>query len=218
MMGSPEKPTYDSGDDLRREVHGRVRRFAQLRSVRRVLAPSVRELQKEAQSDLGRTLREALQRLSSQAANIDVPNEGDRFLFSSSLETIDHELDETAIKLLDYATHIDSAQLRATLPRVHERHPSDVVALLELLIEDREQILSRMPVIEYLVTLLATEERDGRRMISKDPATISPLLRSLAAERASQNVVDTQGFELELYEASGLDASDSTACARPRCA
>jgi hypothetical protein len=167
-------------------------------------------LQADGDFTLGRTIREALSRLSNQTDELEELSDGDRFLFTSALENVDRELEEAAKHLLGCADEVGPAQLRSTLPRLIEQHPGEVLALLELLLEVREGIEARLPTIEYLVTLLSTIERDGRRSIGRDPVTLSPILEQLALDIAEHAVVDTSAFELELFQASALESGDES--------
>jgi hypothetical protein len=200
-----------SAEGIRSEVRKRVQLFARLRSARRVLAASMISLQDEDQPQLGRTLREALDSLSKQAASLDEPNDGDRLLFSSSLNGIDLELENSRRFLLDCADEVGPSKLRSTLPRVQQQHPGEVMALLELLLSDRDAILTRIPIIEYLITLLSTREHDGRRSISQDPAVLTSELKTVAVELERSGPIDTSQLELEFFQASSLDPSDASA-------
>jgi len=197
-------------DELRNEVKARIQRFARLRSTHRVLAPSVMRLQADGDFTLGRTIREALSRLSKQTDELDELSDGDQFLFSSALENVDRELEEAAEHLLGCADEVGPAQLRSTLPRIMEQHAGEVLALLELMIEHREGIETRLPTVEYLITLLSTSERGGRRSIGRDPVTLSPMLEQLAIDLMSEGAPDTSGFELELFQASALESGDES--------
>ena len=203
-------PEFESADDVRTEIKLRIHRFAQLRSVHRVLAPSIIALQEADQAQLGRTLREALGRLSVQAKDLTELTDGDRFLFTSGLDGIDRELDGLGTYLLECASGVGPAQMRSTVPRIVEQHPGEVLALLDLLIADGDALEGRLATIEYLITLLSTSERDGRRSICHDPAMLTDDLRALTAEIGARAEVDTASFELDLFQASSLNPADAS--------
>lgn len=101
---------------------------------------------------------------------------------------------------------IDFVALRASIPRAVERNRREVIALLEALLCDRENLQERLPRVEYLITILSTEEVDGRRNIVHDPTALTPMIEEFASEIPDSAEADT--VAMELYQAATLD-SDS---------
>ncbi len=74
------------------------------------------------------------------------------------------------------------AALRAILPHQLLRQQSQVVALLDLALRDLDRLAMRLPLIDYLVTLLSIEPGPGPRPAVRDPVSISPGLEALCRE------------------------------------
>ncbi|MBJ22666.1 MAG: hypothetical protein GY910_12730 [bacterium] len=72
-------------------------------------------------------------------------------------------------ELLKQFDALDFVALRAGIPRSVATHRHEGVALLVTLLGARAALLGRLPRVEYLITMLSTEEADHRRNIVTTP-------------------------------------------------
>jgi hypothetical protein len=160
-------------------VAGRVRRYAMLRAAQRALSP-IRSLPGRLPGE--DTLRQIRLRLGELAedqregadVSAEAATETDR---SAVLADLDRMLADVAREFRSIAAEISFAELRANLPRLRESQPHEVVALLDLCLEDEEDAAQFVNVVDYLATLLATEFRRGERVLGTDPVMVSGHLR-----------------------------------------
>jgi hypothetical protein len=177
--------------------------FARLRSAERAMpTAAIQMAHAEAQESRASSLRETLSVLASKEAPPKVLAQE----LNARLGELDQKLDDLRRDLLERFDSIPFVALRASIPRSVESHRSEVAALLEVLLRDRNELLERLPRVEYLITMLSTEEDEGRRNIVHDPVTLTPALEDFSVE--SLEAVDADAIAMELYQAAELD-SDS---------
>ncbi len=155
----------------------RLKRFAALRAAQRVLVPSVRPPGLEPAEEEARSILSDMQALRAQ-----VRSPGSRSAPGASpadLQRIDESLTRLASHLLRLVDSIPLPQLRATLPDLARGHPEEVAALVDLVLEGGLDA-QRFGLLDYAVTLLSSEERDGHRVLTKDPGEVTPLLAGRA--------------------------------------
>jgi hypothetical protein len=185
-------------------VRERVERYASLRSALRVLAPSIRL---HAESGLDSTFAEIRGWLREAAAS---PAEGShRPERASLLAKIDSYLDILAGEILAQLRAIPLAQLRATLPAHRDAHPDEVAALLDVCTSPPGLGFDAADLLDYLITLLATEAVDGRKRVTHDPVELVPALSArCAAAEATLSAADLarvfEGARLELERGEPL--------------
>ncbi len=162
--------TEEQAKITRSDVVARVRRFAALRAAQRALSPSVRS--PETLPDLVplRALRSQLQALMAAVESRDKGEAAD-----PTLDTFgaDMALDGYARQLRLVAGGVTLPQLRASLPELAKQQRDEVVALLDLLIEEDGGIDSRMSVIDYLITLLCVVRQGDSWSMVVDPPNVS---------------------------------------------
>ena len=155
-----------------KDVVGRINRYSSLRSVERALSPSVRRRLPLAGAGRRQGVLLRLQRLLDGALSrgatpiepaVDV----------ESLRSVDAELDGLSDRLAGTLRSTPLAQFRATLPGVVTRHRTDAVALLDFWLDARRPDADSLHLIDYLITLLATDEVDGQITVVADPSTVS---------------------------------------------
>jgi len=94
---------------------------------------------------------------------------------------IDRSLAEFAKQVLDVFEQASLAQLRSTLPRVRGKYPEEVAALLDLCLDAPERIPRFWSAFEYLITLLSSEDRNGRREVTHDPVRLTDRMQAYCA-------------------------------------
>ncbi len=80
-------------------------------------------------------------------------------------------------------TGLDFSEIRAAMPQVRDSRPQEAAALLDVCLgcETPERL---DPILDYLVTLLATDPSGGGRVLARDPVSITPRLQSMCASVA----------------------------------
>jgi len=169
-----------------KDVVGRINRYSALRSVERALSPSVRRRLPLAGAGRRQGVLLRLQRLLDGAlARGFTPIEP--AVDVEHLRSVDDELEALASQLTVTLRGTPLAQFRATLPGVVITHRSDAVALLDFWIERMSPEEDPLHLIDYLITLLATDEVDGRTTVVADPASVSA-----GVERACRALADAK--------------------------
>jgi hypothetical protein len=192
------------------EVQRCLRRFAGFRSAQRALAPSVAELREESAQVDGQRLREQLENLAGQWKALDALDRPDPVKVEdvcAGFATVDEELSTLCDELRQYADDVHPVQMRSTLPEIARRHRREVCALLDLLIEDPQGLNRRRTTIEYLITLLATDDESGSRKISHDPVRLTPSMQALCERVESESSAMSEQYELDFFEAANVDDS-----------
>jgi hypothetical protein len=175
-------------------------RFARLRSAERAMpTAAIRMANAEAQESRASSLRATLSELASKEAPPKVLAQE----LNSRLGELDQQLDDLKGVLLERFDSIPFVELRATIPRSVESHRNEALALLDVLMSDRDGLPERLPRVEYLITMLATEEDEGRRNIVHDPVTLTPGLENFPVD--SLKSADAEAIAMELYQAAELD-------------
>jgi hypothetical protein len=156
-------------------VMARVRRFAALRAARRALVPSVRSIDVfppvEPLRGVQGQLKELVARLQQGRAD-DLAN--------VSLNGIDEVLDSFANGLRQVADDVPLPQYRATLTETARDQREEVVALLDLVLEDLPGIPKRLNLIDLLITLLAIAKEGDSWSTVIDPPNVSERTRALS--------------------------------------
>jgi hypothetical protein len=158
-------------------VRGRIERFARLRAALRALAPSIHFSDREGLDEAFSELRGWLRRATSLAA--DAPD-----ALPNLLARIDSNLDVLRGELFAHLRRLSLAQLRSTLPAHRAAHPEEVLALLDECLFGYDGPDSAA-VLDYLITLLATESAGGRKHLACDPAELSAALAAHCAAAAA---------------------------------
>lgn len=166
------------------QLNVRVRRFAALRAAQRALAPSVRSPESLPPLEPIRAIRDQLRaqlaRIGDPAHSGPPPKPGG--VGPPDLAAIDAALNGYAHQLRRVADDVPVAQFRASLPELAKEQREEVIALLDLLLEDRAGIASRVALIDYLITLLCTARQDGVWRVVIDPPNVSELTRQLSLD------------------------------------
>ena len=179
----------------------RMALFARLRSANRALPAAASDMATAEEVERrAAALRERLAELAAKEGPAkDLAN-----LLNSAMGDLDSEISSMQIDLLGRFDGIPFVSLRASIPRSVETHRREVIALLEVLLGDDRDLLERLPRVEYLITMLSTEEVDGRRNIIHDPTKLTPKLENFAVDSLDSQEADA--VAMELYQSATLDS------------
>lgn len=181
----------------------RMALFARLRSANRALPAAASDLGAvERRENAASALRAKLSELAARESPAEVLAKD----LNDATPELDSQLQDMKQDLLERFDEIPFVSLRASIPRSVESHRPEVVALLEILLGERRALLERLPRVEYLITMLSTDEVDGRRNIVHDPVKLTPLLDNFSVDEIDSAEADA--VAMELYQAATLD-SDS---------
>jgi len=177
---------FDADEEIQAEapitrasVHARARRFAVLRAAQRALDPSS-AVPSEGQLDALSDLRAQLGRLTVLFEDPD--GEPDTAGIQEEIQQLDGALDGYSQMLCSVLERVPLAQLRASLKLDTHDQRVEVAALLELCLESEPHPLRHLSIVDYLVTLLSANRRDGRWIVELDPADLNDTLRNRCFE------------------------------------
>jgi len=189
------------------EVGRRIRLFASIQAAHRALAREAHPSELAPLRDEARDLLVRLQNLAGSVASGEAA--GDSPGLAAELASVDRVLEAQTARTLQLLASVDFTQLRALAPTLVQKNPEELKGLVDVLLESELRDDKSLRTLEYLITLLSTEERGGRRVVTRDPATLTPRLGErtrewaptsdvLVAERALENAVTRihQGAEL----------------------
>lgn len=183
----------------------RMERFARLRSAYRALPAAAVDLQDtEENESRARALRDKLKQLAESEGSSEELTEK----LAGALSEIDIDLDAMDEEIRTQFDLVAFSSLRATIPRSSETHRHEVVALLETMLQDRGRLLERLPKVEYLITILATEEGGQRRKVAHDPVALTLSLTHFAVEGLDS--FEAESIAAELYQVASLDADSES--------
>ena len=189
------------------QLKARLQRLEVLRGAARAITPSIPGQPGTppfAGVELGETLGGLMEKLVAAEADGVGPAQAlaARCAVAHELAAVDAELMIRGEELRELTDEIPLVQLRASLPTIARRRRFDVVSLLELLIQDQTRIFERLVPFDYLITMLATEEHDGKRWVANDPVSLTPRLRFLCERAESTHGAEAVGVEQEFFAAA----------------
>lgn len=195
-------------DPSPRHVIERINRFSTLRAAERALKPSVRRRRELPSASVGRDLLVRLRHLLAHTRGKRTREENAPPA-AAELARIDERLDLFSRQLRATADRSPMAQLRATLPSIAYEHPEEVAALLDLCLEGDASPATRLPLVDYLVTLLASDHGYTRKSLIRDPSEVSRQVaarcRRLANEPEEVGLEIAQTFDRAIREVAELD-------------
>jgi hypothetical protein len=179
----------DSSDasQLPSEIRERTRRFASLRAAQRALSRSVHPSELELASKRGRQILILLQELSVRSRG---PAPATSALVEADLGRVDQLLDDISLRTREILAALDMANLRSSAPLLSEQHPDEVRGLVDVLLDGDVDDEKTLRMVEYLVTVLSSEDRDGRRALVREPADATPRLQEVAERLRESSHVD----------------------------
>ena len=188
--GAPWAAANFSGSDLLE----RERRLGELRAASQALAPALAANESQLLDGFARDLQERLQALADPLLGAE--------RLRDELAPLDADLGRYAAVLRARLDRIPLALGRGWLGGIAQSRRDAAMALLELLLEDEKRLAARVAVLLDLVMLLCSEERDGRRRVVRDPATLTPRLRSWAERSAAAATLDLSRAEQAFVQAA----------------
>jgi hypothetical protein len=202
-----------TADTAGHEIKLRYQRVASLRSVQRALYP-IRPLPGRLPAEA--TLKETRERLKqiqpdprSADAEVERLSPEDR---AEEIRQIDRLIDEAAGELRSLAQGLNFSELRAALPGVRKSKPHEVQALLDLFLVDEEMAIGALSIVEYVATLLATDDSGAQRVLAADPVSATPRLREVCEAVAVPDPAvirsHVQAFEEAILEVARTDAME----------
>ena len=166
------------------DIRRRVQLFSALRAGQRALARCIHPSQVAPLRQRGRDVLIRLQALGAVASDGSQAEKDDEQL--AALEETLHEVDglisaQTA-ETLEIIQRLEFDQLRATGRRLSLSHPEEVAALVDVMLQGDLNDNKLLRLIEYLVTMMCSEEWNGRLTVVGEASDSTHGLRQLARE------------------------------------
>jgi len=167
------------------EIRKRVQRFASLRAAQRALNRSLHPSELALANQQGRQILIELQALSSRAEEAECSPRSEREKASDrdDLRRMDLLLHDISLRTRELLESLEICHLRSTASLIAAQHPDEIRGLIDLLLEGDLEDDKNLRTIEYLITVLSSEERDGRRILVREPSEVSPRLREIAQQQ-----------------------------------
>jgi hypothetical protein len=176
-------------------VVARVTRYSCLRGVERALLPSVRRRRQLPTTVLGVDLLGRLQKLLERVRANAFADEVDVEEAEVALAEIDETLENYSSQLLAMIRETPLSELSSSLPSVVDTSRSEVVALLDLCLDDAAPGPSgeSQKRIDFLITLLSKQRIRGVATLKCDPSKVTiGVARHCGAHDA---IADYRGIE-----------------------
>ncbi len=200
-MTSPSVDHSESADAAP-SLEPRLERLRALRSAWSVLAPSGISDKGIEISELGRALTDRLAGLQDR---------GDA-LCTTELAEIDVQLDAFEASMREVAGDVPISQLRSTLPAYLMSNRAGLLDLLDVVIGHDPSTFEipnvRIGAIDYLITLLCTQDGLATGAIQNDPITLTPRVQALCQHAEETDGMRFADVEAEFFAASNMDAED----------
>ncbi len=188
---TPESP----GDD---ELAPRLSRLGALRSAWGVLAPACLTCDADQIGESGRALTDRISTIMNSRSDIT----------PAALLRIDTLLVEFETSIRHLATSLRVSQLRAVLPAYRETNRKGLLDLLDISLGEglggRNSVADRIGLVDYLITLLCTSNRQGSAEIVHDPVTLTPRLARLCASADDLEKSRLEDVEAVFFAAANL--------------
>ncbi len=173
-----------------------IEEFASLQAAHRALAHSVHPSALAPVKDQSRALLIQLQALSS-----DQKTQTGSGPSHEIVEQIRAGLKEQAERTLTVLEGIELPQLRASIPVLSQQHPEEVRGLIDVLLTGDLEEDKSLRILEYLITMLSTEEKGGRRVVIREPSQATARLRAVGSERMQGNESQSAAAERFIEDA-----------------
>jgi hypothetical protein len=181
-------------------VRLRSQRFASLRAAQRALSRSVHPSELAQANEQGRQLVIQLQALGARAGE-SVADAAAREQQQAELRRVDALLADVSQRTRAILERVGFSQLRSIVPMLADEHPDEVRGLIDVVIEGGLAEDRDLRTLEYLVTVLCSEQRNGRRILAREPGEVSERLRELGREQLARTDGQAEEAERTFHEA-----------------
>lgn len=178
------------------------RRFADLRAAWRALTPPLAGGDVAAGKALERDLQIQLAALAAHVASDPAAASHTPGFLAADLLQLDVDLHRYGECLCLGLDALAPAQLLATMPSLDGPARAGLTVLFERCLTSQADGEARIRSAEYLATVLCTEERGGSHRVSRDPASLSPRIRSACERIEAESDVDSGDIEWDLIAAA----------------
>ena len=167
------------------EIQKRSSRFASLRGAQRALAELAHPAELEQMIEQGRKILIELQALSIRAteASAGPCSAEQESADATALGGVDGLLDDFSARTHEILDQKPIAQLRTNLRERSAESPDEIRGLIDVILEGDVERDKNLRFLEFLVTLLSSEERDTGRAVVREPSEVAPQIRAFAERR-----------------------------------
>jgi len=158
----------------------RVRHFAVLRATHRALTPSSSEPPDAGEQAVIRGIRERLGELRARFGEDGSVGEAGAPR-PDELQELDGALAGYRRLLLSKVESLPLSQLRASLAAHTHQQRVEVAALLQLCLESEKTPARFLRIVDFVITLLCIEQRNGAWVVAIDPANLNDVVRERCA-------------------------------------
>lgn len=199
------------GTPVVQALRQRTRRFAGLRAAQRALARTVHPSELEEANRRGQEILILLQGLHARVESSGGWGPVDPGEFARA----DGELEELSRHTREVLDGVAIAELRATAPQLVSDSPVEAQGLVDLLLEGPLDSDKSLRTLEFLITLLATEEHGGRRIRAREPSEVTPRLAECCRAWLEEGA-DPDAERAFLSAAGMLDSAEDIGVVRDR--
>jgi hypothetical protein len=198
------------------EIQKRSSRFASLRGAQRALVDLAHPAELEQMIEQGRKILLELQTLSIRVteASAGARSPEQETAASAALEAVDRLLDDLSGRTHEILDQKPIAQLRTNLRERAEDQPDEIRGLIDVVLEGDVERDKNLRFLEFLVTLLSSEERDSGRAVVREPSEVAPQISAFAAGRFDTDDPECLAAEQSISNATqklfGTEAIGST--------
>jgi hypothetical protein len=167
------------------DVQQRSSRFASLRAAQRALADLAHPAELEQMIDQGRKILMELQVLSIRESEASVVprSEEQEAASRQALRGVDQLLDQLSVRTREILDQTPISQLRAHLRERTAEYPDEARGLIDVVLEGNVEADKNLRFLEFLVTLISSEECDTGRAVVREPRDVAPQIRAFAEQR-----------------------------------
>jgi hypothetical protein len=187
------------------EIQKRSSRFASLRGAQRALAELAHPAELEQMIEQGRKILIELQALSIRATETSAGGASSaerETADTAALERVDRLLDDLSARTHEVLDQKPIAQLRTNLRQRSAEHPDEIRGLIDVILEGDVERDKNLRFLEFLVTLLSSEERDTGRAVVREPSEIAPQIGAFAESRFAAEDPECTAAERAISEAT----------------
>jgi len=166
------------------EIQELSSRFASLRAAQRALADLAHPAELEQTIEKGRKILLKLQSLGILAteASSGPGSEEQEAAARVSIRAVEKLLADLSARTAEILDEKPISQLRAQLRERSAEHPDEARGLIEVILAGDVERDKNLRLLEFLVTLLSSEDCDTGRAVVREPSEVSPPVRAFAEQ------------------------------------